>query len=59
MYLWVLQQNTAAQRFYRASGGVCVEEAAVPPPGGDPSRLHGSPRCWRMAWPDSSLLPTT
>jgi GNAT superfamily N-acetyltransferase len=50
MYLWVLEQNTAAQHFYRASGATCVETAAVSPPGGDPSRLHGTPRKLRMAW---------
>lgn len=52
MYLWVLQQNTAAQHFYLASGASCVETAAAPPPGGDPARLNGSPKCLRMVWPD-------
>ena len=52
MYLWVLQQNTDAQQFYRASGATCVETATVPPPGGDPSRLNGTPHCLRMAWSD-------
>ena len=56
MYLWVLQQNTAAQRFYRASGATCVGIATVPAPGGDPARLNGRPRCLRMAWPDVSAL---
>jgi GNAT superfamily N-acetyltransferase len=56
MYLWVLQQNTSAQHFYRASGGIEVETATVPPPGGDPTRLNGTPACLRMAWPDASLL---
>jgi GNAT superfamily N-acetyltransferase len=51
MYLWVLEQNTAAQHFYRARGATSVETAAVLPPGGDPSRLHGRPRKLRMAWP--------
>ncbi|EPJ42628.1 hypothetical protein STAFG_0002 [Streptomyces afghaniensis 772] len=32
MYLWVLEQNTAAQEFYRALGCTCVEKALVPPP---------------------------
>ncbi|MEE6307866.1 GNAT family N-acetyltransferase [Plantactinospora veratri] len=52
MYLWVLEQNTAAQRFYRACGARGVETATVSPPGGDPSRLNGAPRKFRMAWPD-------
>ncbi len=56
MYMWVLQQNTSAQHFYRASGGIEVETATVPPPGGDPTRLNGTPACLRMAWPDASLL---
>ena len=56
MYLWVLEQNTAARQFYRASGATCVEAATVSPPGGDPTRLIGSPRKLRMAWPDASRL---
>ena len=59
LYLWVLQQNAAAQAFYTARGGICVETGVVSPPGGDPTRLHGSPTCLRFAWPDPSrLLPT-
>jgi len=56
MFLWVLQQNAAAQQFYRASGAVCMETATVSPPGGDPSRLNGTPVKLRMAWPDISSL---
>jgi ribosomal protein S18 acetylase RimI-like enzyme len=59
MYLWVLERNTAAQRFYRACGGRVVERAPVPPPGGDPTRLDGSPVGLRVAWPDASALATT
>jgi GNAT superfamily N-acetyltransferase len=54
MYLWVLEQNHAAQQFYRASGATPVETAAVRPPGADPGRLNGVPRKLRMAWPDAS-----
>lgn len=50
-YLWVLEQNTAAQEFYRSRGGAFVERAAVPPPGGDASRLTGTPYGIRVAWP--------
>jgi ribosomal protein S18 acetylase RimI-like enzyme len=58
LYLWVLEQNTAAQAFYTARGGTGVETGVVSPPGGDPTRLHGSPMCLRFAWPDPSrLLP--
>jgi ribosomal protein S18 acetylase RimI-like enzyme len=49
-YLWVLEQNAAAQAFYEAHGGQCVQAAAVEPPGGVPGRLHGSPRKLRYAW---------
>ncbi len=56
MYLWVLQQNTAAQQFYRSCGAVGGETAPVSPPGGDPSRLDGAPRKMRMAWPDLTRL---
>jgi ribosomal protein S18 acetylase RimI-like enzyme len=52
MYLWVLQQNIAAQRFYRAQGAVDAGTALVSPPGGDPERLHGTPRKVLLAWPD-------
>ena len=56
LYLWVLEQNSAAQRFYEAVGGTCVEKAAVPPPGGVPGRLNGSPARLRFVWPDASRL---
>jgi ribosomal protein S18 acetylase RimI-like enzyme len=59
MYLWVLEQNAAAQRFYRAFGGTCVERATVSPPGGVPARLNGSPNKLRIAWPDVSSLAHT
>lgn len=55
LYLWVLEQNVAAQRFYRAFGGTCVERATVSPPGGVPARLNGSPNKFRFTWPDISL----
>jgi ribosomal protein S18 acetylase RimI-like enzyme len=54
MYLWVLEQNTAAQQFYRAFGGICVEKARVSPPGGVPARLNGSPNKLCFTWPDAS-----
>lgn len=47
LYLWVLEQNVAAQRFYRARGGRCVETVPV---GGDPARLAGTPNKLRMVW---------
>lgn len=56
MYLWVLEQNIAAQRFYQAVGGRCVEKAAVPPPGGVPGRLNGTPHGLRYVWPDAAAV---
>jgi ribosomal protein S18 acetylase RimI-like enzyme len=56
MYLWVLEQNVPAQRFYTARGGVRVERAFVTPPGGDPSRLCGQPSKLRYAWSDPTSL---
>lgn len=55
-YLWVLEQNTAAQQFYQARGGACVAKALVDPPGGVRSRLNGSPVKLRIAWPDAVVL---
>lgn len=56
MHLWVLEQNVAAQRFYLAMGGTPVETAPVPPPGGVPDRLTGSPRGFRIAWQDAGTV---
>jgi ribosomal protein S18 acetylase RimI-like enzyme len=54
VYLWVLEQNTAAQGFYQALGGRCVEKTTVDPPGGVPTRLNGTPHKLRFAWPDAA-----
>lgn len=59
MYMWVLEQNADAQRFYRAEGAVNTERAFVSPPGGDPARLNGTPAKLRMAWPDVTALAGT
>jgi ribosomal protein S18 acetylase RimI-like enzyme len=56
LYLWVLEQNEPAQAFYRAGGGRCVERSSVEPPGGDASRLNGSPAKLRYAWSDPTRL---
>jgi ribosomal protein S18 acetylase RimI-like enzyme len=56
IYLWVLSQNVAAQRFYRALGGTCVEKSTASPPGGVPTRLNGSPGKLRITWPDPATL---
>ncbi|MEV0094357.1 GNAT family N-acetyltransferase [Streptomyces sp. NPDC050738] len=55
LYLWVLEQNTTAQNFYRAHSGTCPEEPVlVGAPGGDPTRLDGTPKKLRMAWADAA-----
>jgi GNAT superfamily N-acetyltransferase len=56
LYLWVLEQNAAAQAFYEARGGRCVERGFAPPPGGVPGRLTGTPRRLRYVWRDPSEL---
>ena len=50
LYLWVLQQNTAAQGFYDAIGGTRVGEGVSEPPGG------GTAPSFRYAWPDPAAL---
>lgn len=47
MYLWVLQQNTSAQRFYLSCGATPGETVPV---SSDPARLNGSPLKLRMTW---------
>ncbi|MZF89954.1 GNAT family N-acetyltransferase [Streptomyces sp. SID5643] len=57
LYLWALEQNTAAQEFCPSLGGTCVEKASAPPPAGyrpgspDPPPSSASPgptpRCSR------------
>jgi ribosomal protein S18 acetylase RimI-like enzyme len=54
-YLWVLEQNTAAQAFYRALGGQCVQRASVSAPGGVASRLRGSPQKLRFSWDPAQI----
>jgi GNAT superfamily N-acetyltransferase len=56
MYLWVLEQNTAAQSFYAARGGRYAERALVHSPGGVPGRLNGRPAKLRYIWPDARDL---
>jgi GNAT superfamily N-acetyltransferase len=56
LYLWVLEQNSAAQRFYLARGATRGERLPSSPPGGDRTRLHGSPHKFRMIWPDATTL---
>jgi ribosomal protein S18 acetylase RimI-like enzyme len=50
LYLWVLEQNTAAQAFYDARGGRCVERRVSGMPGG------GTAPSLRYSWPDPTVL---
>jgi ribosomal protein S18 acetylase RimI-like enzyme len=50
LYLWVLEQNTAAQAFYAARGGACVEREVAPATGG------GTTVRLRYVWPHPSAL---
>lgn len=55
MYLWVLEQNTAAQQFYAALGGAEVEKTgAEPPPAA--ARPGAAPQKFRIAWPDAATI---
>jgi GNAT superfamily N-acetyltransferase len=56
LYLWVLEQNERAQKFYRAAGGTPVETGIVAAPCGDPTLLNGTPAKYRMSWPDATRL---
>jgi GNAT superfamily N-acetyltransferase len=56
MFLWVLEQNVDAQRFYAARGGECVGRDLVAPPGGDPTRLVGHPTKLRYAWSEAAPI---
>ena len=56
VYLWVLEQNTAAQAFYEALGGRRAGRRLVPPPGGHADRLQGSPWGLRYGWADPNTL---
>ncbi|MDW5323686.1 GNAT family N-acetyltransferase [Plantactinospora sp. KLBMP9567] len=56
MYLWVLEQNTAARAFYSALGGRFAERSYTRPPGDVPGRLNGRPAMLRCVWPDAAAL---
>lgn len=56
LYLWVLEQNGAAQSFYRSLGGAFAGSRPAVGPGGDRSRLAGRPVALRCAWPDPKVL---
>jgi ribosomal protein S18 acetylase RimI-like enzyme len=50
LYLWVLEQNVAAQAFYQARGGTLAGRELDRPPGG------GTVVGLRYVWPDPSTL---
>lgn len=55
LYLWVLEQNVEARRFYEARGARYVERRPADPPGGIESRLTGRPWKLRCAWREPAL----
>ncbi len=59
LYLWVLEQNTAAQAFYRAIGGEPADSAPVETVGGVEGRLNGTPTKVRYTWAEPSVLETS
>ncbi|MCO8269624.1 GNAT family N-acetyltransferase [Actinoplanes sp. TRM 88003] len=59
LHLWVLQQNTRAQKFYVACGGTVVETGTVTAPHGNAAFLNGKPTKYCMAWPDATPLVDT
>ena len=56
LFLWVLEQNVAAQAFCEARGGTQVERGLVPAPGGVGTRLAGTPTRFRYVWTDPTVL---
>ena len=56
LYLWVLEQNVAAQAFYQSRGGIPTGSHEVTPPSGDPANLNGTPIGLRYAWRDTATL---
>ena len=56
LFLWVLEQNVAAQGFYQALGGKPADFQPVRPVNGIAGRLNGSPIGIRYVWPDPGAL---
>ncbi len=55
MYLWVLEQNTAARAFYDARDGRCVGRHESHEAHREPSHFNGVPIVLRYAWNKESL----
>jgi GNAT superfamily N-acetyltransferase len=51
LYLWVLDRNAQAIRFYERRGGVLRDSEPSAPPGGDPANLVPGTRRIRVTWP--------
>jgi len=56
LLLWVLEQNSRAQAFYRPLGGARRDSRLVNPPMGRPDHLVGDPIGHRIVWPDPRVL---
>ena len=56
IYLWVLELNEAAQKFYDARGGTLGDIEISAAPGNDPRNLVEGTRRVRVTWSDPALL---
>jgi len=56
LYLWVLEQNSAARASYEALGAAFAGRGPVGSPGGGPGPLHGNPFKLHYAWGDAAAL---
>jgi ribosomal protein S18 acetylase RimI-like enzyme len=56
LYLWVLEQNVRAQRFYEAQGGQRADSARVSAVDRVADHPDGAPRCFRYVWRDPSSV---
>ena len=50
MYLWVLEGNVDAQKFYVAKGGMLRDRELAAPPGKDARNLNGEVKRIRVSW---------
>jgi GNAT superfamily N-acetyltransferase len=56
LYLWALEQNVRAQKFYEAQGGKRADTARVAAVDRAVDGPDGAPRCFRYVWRDPSSL---
>ena len=56
LYLWVLEQNVRAQKFYEAQGGKRADTARIAAVDRAVDGPDGAPRCFRYVWRDPSTI---